>query len=178
MTTYADALAIIQKKRPRDWCLYGETIERNLKRKMMPKFTHNYVMSDFDCPPLDLSKAVLLHGPTNMGKTEYALAHFKHPLLVSHMDTLRNISPEVDGIVFDDMSFKHMPVESVIHLLDLAQDRSIHCRYGTGVIPKGMPRIFTHNTANPFFDHITTQMCQQEAIGRRLCIHEVNKPTY
>lgn len=88
--------------------------------------------------------------------------------MVSHIDTLKMLSPDHDGIVFDDMSFKHWPPESVIHLLDQEFDRDINVRYGTVHIPAHTPKIFTHNSDNPFYDQEKICDDQREAIERRL----------
>ena len=90
-------------------------------------------------------KVLFIHGPTGTGKTQWALHQFKNPLLVSHLDTLRKLTGEHDGIVFDDMSFAHMPRESVIHLLDWDERREIHCRYSCAIIPAHTRKIFTSN---------------------------------
>ena len=90
-------------------------------------------------------KVLFIHGATGTGKTQWALHQFKNPLLVSHLDTLRKITTEHDGIVFDDMSFAHMPRESVIHLLDWDEKREIHCRYSCAIIPAHTRKIFTSN---------------------------------
>lgn len=92
-------------------------------------------------------KALWLRGPTNTGKTEFAKAQFMNPLFVSHIDDLKKLKPTHDGIVFDDMSFKHLPREHQIHIVDLANDRSINVKYGSVTIPRLTPRIFTSNVA-------------------------------
>lgn len=129
---------------------YGKAL--SLYQKMCkPLGKTDYDLSQFKLDKLDLKKPVLLHGPSGTGKTGFALAHFKNPLLVSHADDLGRLDPsEHDGIVFDDMSFTHYPAESVIHLLDIEMDRSVNCRYICGELPKGMPRIFTHNSGGIF----------------------------
>lgn len=120
--------------------------------------------------PLDAMK-VLCHylcGPTGCGKTQFALAHFKSPLYVQHVDDLRGLDPDVhDGIVFDDMDFTHWPATSVIHLLDLETPSVIHCRYSNAIIPSGFPRLFTGNVDNPFYKGMETHQWHQEAINRR-----------
>ena len=58
-----------------------------------------------------------------------------------------------DGIVFDDMSFTHIPVDAQKHLLDWTQDRSIHCRFVNAIIPARTRKIFLCNPeAYPFSD--------------------------
>lgn len=178
-STYAEALAaptvaegmeIVKKRKARDFCLHGETIEGNLKRhkKGPPKTQSRFLETDFTVPLRgDLSKATLFCGPTNIGKTQYALAHFKNPLLVSHIDELRTLHPDHDGVVFDDISFKNRPPHSIIHLLDMDVDRAIHCRYGNATIPANFRRIFTFNTENPFYNDDVEQEVKN-AIERRL----------
>lgn len=162
--TFAEAVQIIKQKRPRDWVMHGETIERNLRRHKTQAITAKH--TNFLQQPLSLTKNYLLCGPSNTGKTQYALSHFKNPLFCSHIDKLKEISPDNDGIIFDDMSFKHWPAEAVIHLLDTDVERQINVRYGTVTIPANIIKIFTHNTENPFYLE-TIPIEQQEAIERR-----------
>ena len=96
------------------------------------------LLHDFTC--------MFVSGPTKYGKTQWALHCFNSPLVVSHMDQLRDFNPnEHDGIVFDDMSFAHHPRETVIHLTDWDMDRAIHARYNAAVIPHNTRKIFTSN---------------------------------
>lgn len=174
-STVYEGLKIIQSKRARDYCLHGESIERNLKRSKVPSFQSKYSLTDFNCPSLVLSKTVLLHGPSNTGKTSFALSHFRNPLLVRHIERLKQLSPDNDGIVFDDMSFKHWPSEAVIHLLDTDLDSDINVRYTTVCIPAKVIKIFTHNDPNPFYSE-SISLEQQNAIERRLLrVHVHNK---
>lgn len=172
--TYQKGIEIIRDKRPRDYVLHGDAIERNLKRAYKTPFVHKF--KEFNIGFQILDKPTLIWGTTGLGKTHYAAAHFEKPLIVSHMDDLKKFCAiDYDGIVFDDMSFVHYPPESVIHLLDSEFERSIHVRYVTAEIPAGTRKIFTHNTENPFYkDDIPEQ--QKEAIERRFNIcHVYNK---
>lgn len=175
--TVEAGLQIIKDKRPRDYCLRGGEIEQNLKRHKSEKYKPSHELTEFNVEEMDLVKPVLLHGSSNIGKTQFALAHFKNPLLCSHIDGLKKLSPDNDGIVFDDMSFRHMPVETVIHLLDIEEGRDIHCRNTNARIPKGMKRIFTHNTPNPFYNEMINEH-QKTAVDRRVRKVEVNEKLY
>lgn len=95
--------------------------------------------------PFQRHPCVVLTGDTGTGKTRYALAHFENPLLVSHMDDLKQLKPSHDGIVFDDIGFSHWPLESCIHLCDVALPRTINVKHGSVTIPAGKPRFFTTN---------------------------------
>lgn len=104
-------------------------------------------------PVTDWSKSYVFYGPAGTGKTQFALAHFKTPLLVSHMDGLTKFDAAThDGIVFDDMSFRHLPRESQIHVVDQDNNRDIHARYQCASIPRHTKKIFTCNEeSHPIF---------------------------
>lgn len=166
----------IAREHPALWCQYRRAFEeyRNMLRVNV---THQYSMEQFNRNPLDLSKPCLLVGDTNLGKTAFALAHFKKPLLCKHIDDLKKLEDH-DGIVFDDMSFKHCPPEFIIALLEWNQPSSLHARHFNAFMPARMPRIFTHNTADIFFPEKTTPQHQQDAINRRYRIEYVDEPLF
>lgn len=94
----------------------------------------------------DFSKSIVISGAPGIGKTEYAKQHFQRALFVTHMDDLLGLVPGVhDGIVFDDMDFLHLPRTTQIHLVDMDNPRTIHCRYKGALIPANTPKIFTTN---------------------------------
>lgn len=165
--TVREAIQVIKEKRPRDLLVHGEAIERNLKKIKIQPYARQYDAKAFTVPLQSLTKSTLFTGPSNIGKTHFAAAHFENPLICSHIDQLKTLSPDHDGIIFDDMSFKHWPKEAVIHLLDQDFDRTINVRYGTVHIPARTKKIFTHNSDNPFYnDEIEEE--QKTAIERRL----------
>ena len=139
----------------------------------MPVFVPKY--TKFTTPFSEIAKTTLIYGPSNLGKTHWACAHFKNPLVVSHVDKLKQLSPDHDGIVFDDMSFSHWPPSSVIHLVDTELERDINIRYGTVNIPANTKKIFTYNSDNPFYDCDKISEEQRSAIERRISrIHVMN----
>lgn len=89
----------------------------------------------------------VLVGPTGVGKSSWAKRVSKKPALwVRHLDVLRSFRPCYhNSIIFDDMSFAHLPREAQIHLVDQTDEAHIHCRYGHAVIPAGTQKIFTAN---------------------------------
>lgn len=127
----------------------------------------NFTLADFPWTKLDLSRSHILMGPAGIGKTEFALAHFKRPFFCSDMDDLKEFNSSYDGIVFDDMSFIHIPRTAQIHLVDMERNRSIRIRYGLAHIPKGIPRIFTCNVE--CFD------IMDSAIARRIFVTKVTE---
>lgn len=165
--TVRDGIAIVKARRARDYCMHGEAIERNLKKAKIMPFQHKYSIESFNRPAFATQKTLLFAGPSSIGKTHFAAAHFKNPLVCSHIDKLKTLNPDHDGIVFDDMSFKHWPIEAVIHLVDQEFEREINVRYGTTHIPANTPKIFTHNTSNPFYNDEANEE-QKAAIERRI----------
>jgi len=139
-------------------------------------FQHGFPDANWSLELDNTSRVIYIYGPTNTGKTQWAVHCFENPLIVSHMDDLgRFNSSKHDGIVFDDMSFAHIPREAAIHLLDWDFERSLHIRYKCALIPKHTRKIFTSN--KPFhesFPHDDTG-----AIKRRVSktIH-IHGPTF
>jgi hypothetical protein len=116
------------------------------KRLAIPDNPCPWTADDFiEKAPANFS-VVYVHGPSNMGKTEWVKTWFKNPHLVGHMDDLRKFNKDVhDGIIFDDMSFAHMPRETGIFLADWDNNRSIHARYEPAMIPAHTRKVFTSN---------------------------------
>lgn len=113
-------------------------------------------------------RALVLVGPTGCGKTSWAIKNSPKPaIMISHLDRLRDYDPDKHKcIIFDDMVFKHVPVQAQIHLVDYHCPRDIHCRYRTACIPAGTAKIFTCNE-RPFEQH--------PAINRRIRLYEIKE---
>ncbi len=166
------SLTQIWNKYPSAMILYNRGVEQAFAQLQPDLETAEYEMDTFNRLPItDFKKSIILCGPPGIGKTQFALAHFKKPLLVSHMDDLGRFNKSYDGIVFDDMSFNHMPRSGQIHVLDIANTRSIHIRYTCAKIPKHTKKIFCTNKIN-IFDW------EDKAIRRRARFIEVESHLY
>jgi len=109
-------------------------------------YEHKHTHEEFNQPVIKEFTMMYIDGPSQMGKTQWALRHFENPLLVRCMDQLRKFKEGVhDGIVFDDMSFAHIPREACIHMVDWDEASDIHARYEDAHIPKYTRKIFTSN---------------------------------
>nr|UBJ25934.1 putative replication-associated protein [Red panda feces-associated crucivirus] len=177
----SEALLHLAEFAPRDYALQRQNLVRNFTEHFKPVVLYKplYPLEDFCHPPLHFSDkhATLVWGDTNLGKTAFVKAHFKNPCFVTHMDNLKSFDRHLhDSIIFDDMSFRHMPAETVIHLLDTDNDASIHIRYGVAFIPARVVKVFTHNTPNPFYNEETVLESHKKAIDRRFkTLHVANK---
>lgn len=147
-----DGMHMLMERHPQVYYMHGDRIKRNLEMRLGEAEPSPFKLADFRITPLDVSKPVVLQGASHIGKTQFALAHFEHPLLVSEIDDLESISLRTDGIVFDQMSFTrneearlNLNADQTIRLLDMELSRSIFKRYHNVKIPRGMPRIFTTN---------------------------------
>lgn len=98
---------------------------------------------------VDWTRSLIFWGNSGIGKTSFAKAILPKSLLVRHLDQLLSYnSGNYDGIIFDDMSFNHLPRESQIHLTDIDEDSAIHIRYTIATIPRNTKKIFTTNIHN------------------------------
>lgn len=106
------------------------------------------IRSDLDAYTIDETdrRSHVIIGPSGIGKTTWAKRECAKPaLFVTHTDGLRKLGDHHKSIVFDDMSFLHIPREAQIQLVDRDCPRQIHVRYGTADIPAGIQKIFTSN---------------------------------
>lgn len=146
--------------------------------KGLEKWEHIYKMSlishktehtDFNRPFLDLPDEgcfYIFWGSSQIGKTDFALAHFNEPLLVTQIEDLRDYDQtRHDGIVFDDMDFNHIPRTACIHLTDRAKWRSIYMRYINWVKP---PHLKVIATTNNYEGRIFGEHSDDEAVVNRI----------
>lgn len=140
-------------------------------------------------PPLDTAycwtqtapvgfHSLFLTGRTGTGKTRWALAQFKSPLLVSHLEDLKQFMPsQHDGIVFDDMEFTKLSPTESIHLLDWEMPRTLNVKYGSVTIPAKTQKVFTSNLS---FAQSMPE-CREEqyqALCRRIQIMIADQPLF
>ncbi|AIF71504.1 replication-associated protein [McMurdo Ice Shelf pond-associated circular DNA virus-2] len=179
--SYADSIAIIKDEAPRDYVIYHNQVTSTLKAIFKPVWnkTPGLVFNLEPFPEETLNtRAVIFMGRSGLGKTQFAISHFKDPLIVSHIDDLKKLNPTIDGIIFDDMNFQHWPPTACIHLCDMELPRSINVKYGTVEIPANTPRIFTSNRD---FEEIWSKDCtfeEMNAIRRRCDITTFDNELY
>jgi len=142
------------------------------RQQLMPLVIRKgYAADSFKRPLItDWSQSHMVLGPPGVGKTEWALAHFKRPLVVTHLDDLSELTANHDGIVFDDMDFCQRSRNMQIFLTDQTLSRSINIRYARAVIPPATRKLFVCN-----------QECfnvEDAAVARRLKVHHVLQKVY
>ena len=148
---------------PRLWIRHSQSIMTTIKMFSREKISPKYGPFKWRCEH-DWETSLMIVGASGIGKTTWACTLFDNPLLISHIDELRAFDAGFHGgIIFDDMSFEHIPRTAQIHLLDVDFQRAIHVRYGTVMLPKNTKKIFTTNTIHMF-------TINDPAIARRLTV--------
>lgn len=156
---------------PKDYAIHKDIVNRNLHALgHKEKLDHIYPLStDYDLKWDHTSTSLHLVGPSGVGKTEFIKSYITHKLklsyfFVTHMDTLLQYNKQ-DVIIWDDMSFAHLPRTSCIHIAESRNSRSLHCRHRIANIPAGVVNVFISNDTNiwPYDEY--------GAISRRVTQH-------
>lgn len=111
-------------------------------------------IEEFVRGPIEIPKdrCLVIHGATSLGKTEFAKAHFKNPFYIRKLESLKELEPENDGIVIDDMSFKHFPAEERLAIIERRNPTCIYARFDNIPLDPDPPRIFVANYPDIFFN--------------------------
>lgn len=99
-------------------------------------------------------KCMVFSGPSQCGKTQFALQHFPDGcLFVRHIDQLLGFNPNRhSGIVFDDFEFpSKYSVGELVHIVDWEMPTAFNCRHFCANIPAGTRKIFTINPPRSVF---------------------------
>jgi hypothetical protein len=91
------------------------------------------------------SRSLILCGEAGWGKTAWARCLHQDHLFCCQLDDLKALNKQHKMIIFDDMSFGHIPRGAQLHLTDLEHERSIRIRYVQAHIPARTWKIFLTN---------------------------------
>lgn len=112
----------------------------------------------------NFTKTIVLYGSQGTGKTSYALAHFKKPLVIKKPDDLKLIDLSTDGLVFDDFNWEKVHRTEIIAMFDTQMGSSIGARYNDAYLRPRLPRFVTTNDRNL----VESIWCKDGAIKRRM----------
>lgn len=168
---------------PRDLFLNADRIKSNISLVNAPViervvYSGPFLSSFYPGPEfLPSRQSLVITGSPGIGKTQFACFCASASgdfLIATHMDDLKKLSSAHKTIVFDDMSFNHLPRETSIFITDIEMPRSIHCRYGNAIIPAGVKRIFTSNR-RAFQPHLNLEplFVSDPAVERRVYEHVI-----
>jgi len=172
----SSALAFLAKEIPYEMLTKWTSVESSLQAYRTMKVRQappTFQLENFS--PVVLPEdwhALLLTGPTGIGKTQFARALLPSAPVIRHVDQLRTADLS-HGIIFDDFDVSHWPVTSIIHLLDWDEASGIHCRYAHVLVPAHTKKIFTHNKPLHQWLPETIPRPQYEAVERRITLVEL-----
>lgn len=114
----------------------------------------------------ELDQALLVLGPTGIGKTQYilSLAGEIHSQRLTEVDDLRTISSEVSLLIFDDVELEKLGRGPLLHLLDVRTERSIKCRYSNATLLPNQNLILIGNSA----ENVLGRFADDAAVQRRI----------
>jgi hypothetical protein len=117
---------------------------------------------------IDDDTSYIVRGPSGIGKTNWCKHWAPKPaLFISHVDALRQFVPGYHvSIIFDDVSFHHLPAQSQIHLADCYDTRQIHMRHRVTQIPARTKKFFSINPPYQVF-------IDMPAIERRVTLIDI-----
>ena len=153
--------------------------------------TVEYTLDQFTEPRIPqeelATKTIVLTGGAGYGKTSYAMAHFKNPVVISSSKDYFKINPANDGIIFDELKTSGWTPSEVRNLVDLKLDGLQKVMGGAIYIPKGIPRFIIHLDEDDFWpkaiyrygESITPGgLIDYELIDDRIISKYINKPVY
>jgi len=173
-----EALANFRNTHPMQYAMQYQNIHRNFERmgNIQPlRFVYEPSFQTINSIPMHWDpnkKSLILIGNTELGKTNWAKTYIQYILnetwiVVTHMDDLRRYRNE-QWIIWDDISFAHMPVDSQKHIAECRTERTIHCRHQVCHITQAK-QIFCMNSY-PFIE--------DPAIRTRVLVVDVVEPMF
>jgi len=151
-----DFLRLVRRHYPRDFALNHSRLVA-MTKIVYPTYGANTIAEyspDFSItmpPELTLFRPLQGHttvvvGRPGCGKTTWAKTYAPKPsLFIRHLDSLSELLPLHQSIIFDDLDFRHLPVATQKFLVDTKDLAEIHIRYRVARIPINITRIFTAN---------------------------------
>lgn len=148
----SEALLLFQQLHPKEYVINKIRVDSNLRSLARPPRLDKIFPLKTDIKledHWDQTTSLWIVGDTRLGKTEYVKSYIhnvwkKSFFRVTHIDGLKKYSGE-DYIIYDDLSFNHVPTATGIHLTETVNARDIHCRHAVASIPPGVKNIFLSN---------------------------------
>lgn len=177
---YHDAMKYIEENNIKVYISQRKQLGSYFEGKFAKPDASLYPIEAFNAEPstFEDKKHKIFIGPTNIGKTQFALAHFKHPLLVRNKQDWTRYNPDLtDGIVLDDLPLRKWQSETLINTLEWDMDRTERVLYGQARVKAGTPQIICCNSLEVFWpDKIVDE--HKDAIKRRVVIRHFYGPLY
>lgn len=154
--TYAEAIQECEQVNVWEYVKNKKSIENYLATKFIPKLNIQPI-TNFNKEVVNMitfkgrQQAVLLVGPSGIGKTQLALSYFGNPLIITCKQDFGKLTPDHGGMVIDDLPWSNHAAETLLRLVNTEIPQTIDIKYGTAFIPIGTKKIFTLNTEKQFW---------------------------
>ena len=144
-------------------CEYGGITPKravNISSRRRDQARRSFAEVENDCtkpwipPPEDWDprkQTLVLHGPPNIGKTNWAIAQFKFPFECTNLEDLKDIPVGCDGIVFDNIDVKCLPMNTQKMVTDVRKACTIPVRR-SNVFKPHLPAIWSTNELDQCFN--------------------------
>lgn len=173
-----EALKTIEEKDAYFYMTHKKQLMNYMEEKYHKGDQGSYKPEQFNRPmETDFTKTIVFVGPTGLGKTQYALAHFTEPLHVRDKCDYSRYNTKTDGIVMDDLSTHQWNPLTFLKLIEIETAVTQDVKYGMARIRAGCPRIICCNSEELLWpDKITSET--KAACDRRLKIIHITTPLY
>lgn len=119
---------------------------------------------------------LFLTGPSGTGKTEgiiYLLREF-NPLLITELNSLKNLRDDNKAIIFDDIKWSEISRETKIHLFDKNRPSAIKILYQVVDLGSDIIKVVISNNPND----LISLWDEDKAISRRISHVPIEKPLF
>jgi hypothetical protein len=122
------------------------------------------------------TKCLFLTGKSGYGKTEGIIYLLKgwNPLLITEINSLKNLKSDHKAIIFDDIAWSKFSREDKIHLLDKERTADIRVLYDVIKLPSEVLKVVTSNDPSDLINIFDTD----KAILRRIKHIHLEKPLF
>lgn len=176
--TVVEALEAVEEKDAYFYMMHKKQLQNYFTEKLWKGDEALYKPEDFNIPlKKDFSKTLVFIGPTGIGKTQYALAHFKEPLHVRDKVDYARYTPRTDGIVMDDINTAGWNPLTFLKLIEIETAVSQDIKYGSIRIEANTPRIICCNSEELLWPKEMAPETKA-ACERRLKIYHLNEKLY
>lgn len=123
----------------------------------------------------NFSKTLVLIGPTGVGKTQFALAHFKNPLLIRDKNDYIRYNRHTDGIIFDDLSFNSWNPMTFLHMVENETPITQDVKFGHVRIRARIPKFILVNSEELLWPRDIIKETKDACLRRMTIVHVRNR---